>query len=127
VGNSTNIDLPGIRGSGKSTVMKQLHYIHSNGFSEEERRKARSVILISLLRNFKDLLRNMDDEGITFDTEIAKVTTTRLDPSMPGRVNPWILWFCRVDSPFHRYLPTSLRKRMRTWMSMCMHYSMGPQ
>ncbi|KAJ5755606.1 hypothetical protein N7533_005149 [Penicillium manginii] len=66
--------LLGIRGSGKSTVMKQLHYIHSNGFSEEERRKARSVILISLLRNFKDLLRNMDDEGITFDTEIAKIS-----------------------------------------------------
>lgn len=67
------MDPLGFRESGKSTVMKQMHSIYSNGFSEEERRKARPVILKRLLHIFQTLLSNMDTERIVFGTGTVKV------------------------------------------------------
>lgn len=76
--------LLGSRGSGKSTVTKQMRIIYSTGFSEEERRQARPVIIAGFLKDFKNLLDFMDCEGVVFGTESVKSSVNLIQNAEPG-------------------------------------------
>ena len=64
--------------SGKSTIIKQMRIIYNDGFSEDERRQARTVIYSNIVVAFKVLLDIMDVESIDVETKRAKVILIRL-------------------------------------------------
>uniref|UniRef100_A0A914XFK6 Uncharacterized protein n=1 Tax=Plectus sambesii TaxID=2011161 RepID=A0A914XFK6_9BILA len=54
--------------SGKSTVLKQMKIIHDNGFTLEERRQRKTVILNYTVRNTFDMLAAMKVMNIKLDS-----------------------------------------------------------
>lgn len=59
--------------SGKSTIIKQMRIIYSDGFSEDERRQTRAVVYSSIIVAFKVLLDIMSAKNIDFETTRARV------------------------------------------------------
>ena len=56
--------------SGKSTIIKQMRIINSNGFQEDERVQIRAVIYSNVIIAFRVLVEIMRDEDIEFDDPI---------------------------------------------------------
>ncbi|KAJ9481937.1 hypothetical protein VN97_g11518 [Penicillium thymicola] len=65
--------------SGKSTIIKQMRIIYSNGFSEDERRQIRAVIYAIVIVAFKVLLDIMRAKNIDFETNRAKSSGNFID------------------------------------------------
>ncbi|KAJ9481049.1 hypothetical protein VN97_g12457 [Penicillium thymicola] len=77
--------------SGKSTIIKQMRIIYSDGFSEDERRQIRAVIHSSVIVAFKVLLDTMSAKSIDFETTRARSSGNFInkiepdvDPSRPS-------------------------------------------
>ena len=58
--------------SGKSTIIKQMRIINSNGFQEDERIQIRAVIYSNVIIAFRVLLEIMEDEHIEFQNTRTK-------------------------------------------------------
>ena len=69
---TVKILLLGAGESGKSTIIKQMRIINSNGFQEDERHQIRAVIYSNLIIAFRVLLEIMYDEKIEFTSEQAR-------------------------------------------------------
>jgi ABC-type phosphate/phosphonate transport system ATPase subunit len=50
----------GTSDSGKSTLLKQLKIIHGKGFSDEERKESKRLILMNILTSCQSLLKHSD-------------------------------------------------------------------
>jgi hypothetical protein len=61
--------------SGKSTVLKQMRLIYSQGFSKTEKEEWRTIIFNNLLGAFKIILDAMDELDIELDVELNDVST----------------------------------------------------
>jgi guanine nucleotide-binding protein subunit alpha len=59
--------------SGKSTFIKQMRIIHSNGFQDGERSGFKGVIYSNMVLAFRLLLEIMRDEGLAFADEKTKM------------------------------------------------------
>ncbi|KIW12166.1 hypothetical protein PV08_09441 [Exophiala spinifera] len=66
---TVKILLLGAGESGKSTIIKQMRIIHSNGFQEDERVQVRAVIYSNVVVAFRVLYEIMQDEKIEFEDE----------------------------------------------------------
>lgn len=65
---------PGNRGSGKSTLIKQVRIISSAGFTSSERYQAREAICKDFLHAFKEALNIMRINRVGFKSKNAKVS-----------------------------------------------------
>ncbi|CAG8141080.1 unnamed protein product [Penicillium nalgiovense] len=70
--------------SGKSTMIKQMRIIYSDGFSEDERRQTRAVIYSSIIVAFKVLFDIMSARNIYFETTRARLSGNFIDKTEPG-------------------------------------------
>ncbi len=66
--------LPGIRQSGKSTVLKQMRIVQSQGFSQQEREEARSIVLHNILVAFRLIWDYMSDHGLLYEQPASYVS-----------------------------------------------------
>ncbi|KAK5244387.1 hypothetical protein LTR40_012309, partial [Exophiala xenobiotica] len=66
---TVKILLLGAGESGKSTIIKQMRIIHSNGFQDDERVQVRAVIYSNVVVAFRVLYEIMQDEKIEFEDE----------------------------------------------------------
>lgn len=64
--NEIKLLLLGAGESGKSTFVKQMRIIHSNGFSRDECKQYRPVVYSNTIRSLEAVIRGMDLLGITF-------------------------------------------------------------
>ncbi|XP_056443321.1 LOW QUALITY PROTEIN: guanine nucleotide binding protein (G protein) alpha v1 [Gadus chalcogrammus] len=71
--------------SGKSTLVKQLKIIHSNGFSKEELSSFKPTMLDNLLTSMKSVLRWMGELRINLSSSRNEVNADRSDGSTPPR------------------------------------------
>ena len=65
--------------SGKSTIIKQMRIIHTNGFQVDERRQIKAVIYSNMIIAFRVLLEIMQSEEIDFADEKTKVHADLLE------------------------------------------------
>lgn len=74
--------------SGKSTIIKQMRIIHSNGFHEDEKIQTRAVIYANVVTTCKLLLEIMHSQGIAYGDEVTKshaAVIEDLNPSVDAR------------------------------------------
>ena len=69
--------------SGKSTIIKQMRIIHSNGFHEDERRQIRAVIYSNMIVAFRVLLEIMQLEDFEFEDDKTRVYADLIDTTEP--------------------------------------------
>lgn len=96
--------------SGKSTIIKQMRIIHSNGFTVEERLQNRATIYSNLLTGFRVLLDIMRTDEIKFANEKSEVSLIVEAPCHSPRKE-----IVRSYSSLYRYLQicsTTLRSRL---------------
>ena len=55
--------------SGKSTILKQMRIIYSEGFRMEERKEVRQVIFSNMVVAFKIIAEEMKELGLEYDNE----------------------------------------------------------
>lgn len=53
--------------SGKSTVLKQMKLIYSQGFSKNERLEWKPVVFSNIVQSFKVIFEAMGDQDIAFE------------------------------------------------------------
>lgn len=68
--------------SGKSTIIKQMRIMHSNGFQEDEKLQTRAVIYANVIVACKVLLEIMENQKIDFDHD-----STRPHADLLGELN----------------------------------------
>ena len=59
--------------SGKSTILKQMRIIYSEGFHLDERKEVRQVIFSNMIVAFKIIAEEMRDLGINYQNEDSYV------------------------------------------------------
>ena len=59
--------------SGKSTILKQMRIIYSEGFHLDERKEVRQVIFSNMIVAFKIIAEEMRDLGINYQNEASHV------------------------------------------------------
>jgi hypothetical protein len=72
--------------SGKSTILKQMRLIHTEGFPDHERREVRQVIFSNMVVAFKIIAEEMRDLGLKYervDTEVCRPSARPL-PRAPA-------------------------------------------
>lgn len=72
-----HVVIVGNRGSGKSTLIKQVRIISSVGFTSSERHQAREAICEDFLDAFKEALNIMKIGRVEFNSERAKVSANQ--------------------------------------------------
>lgn len=60
------IQLPGAGESGKSTILKQMRLIYTDGFGVHERKEVRQVIFSNMVVAFKIIGEEMRDLGLDY-------------------------------------------------------------
>ncbi|KAI9813457.1 MAG: hypothetical protein M1827_004132 [Pycnora praestabilis] len=104
--------------SGKSTVLKQMKLLYSEGFSSNERLEYRVIIFSNLINAFKVILDAMEEMDISFEIveheNFAGIILAEPE-IMPQQSFPF---FADIDRLFAKdYIPTDqdvLRSRLRT-------------
>ncbi|KAF4454595.1 G alpha chain [Fusarium albosuccineum] len=64
--------------SGKSTVLKQMKLIYSQGFSKNEKLEWKPVIFNNIVQSFKVIAEAMEEHGIAFETPDNEASHSRL-------------------------------------------------
>lgn len=59
--------------SGKSTILKQMRIIYSEGFHMEERKEVRQVIFSNMIVAFKIIAEEMRELGIEYENPTSEV------------------------------------------------------
>jgi hypothetical protein len=67
--------------SGKSTILKQMRIIYSEGFRLEERKEVRQVIFSNMIVAFKIIAEEMRELGLDYETGKSLVRSN----SIPGQ------------------------------------------
>lgn len=65
--------------SGKSTIIKQMRIMHSNGFQEDEKVQTRAVIYSNVIVACKVLMEIMENQKLDFDHESTRVHADLLE------------------------------------------------
>ncbi len=60
--------------SGKSTILKQMRIIYSEGFHLDERKEVRQVIFSNMIVAFKIIAEEMRDLGISYENKSSHVS-----------------------------------------------------
>jgi guanine nucleotide-binding protein subunit alpha len=60
--------------SGKSTILKQMRIIYSEGFHLDERKEVRQVIFSNMIVAFKIIAEEMRDLGINYEVDESHVS-----------------------------------------------------
>jgi len=68
--------------SGKSTILKQMRIIYSEGFRLDERKEVRQVIFSNMIVAFKIIAEEMRELGLDYEYENSPVRSY----SVPGQV-----------------------------------------
>ena len=68
-----NLSFAGAGESGKSTILKQMRIIYSEGFHLDERKEVRQVIFSNMIVAFKIIAEEMRDLGINYQNEASHV------------------------------------------------------
>ena len=63
--------------SGKSTILKQMRIIYSEGFRMEERKEVRQVIFSNMVVAFKIIAEEMKELGLEYEREESFVSLHR--------------------------------------------------
>ena len=61
--------------SGKSTILKQMRIIYSEGFRLDERKEVRQVIFSNMIVAFKIIAEEMRELGLNYENEKSPVST----------------------------------------------------
>lgn len=64
--------------SGKSTILKQMRLIHTDGFPLHERKEVRQVIFSNLVVAFKIIGDEMRELGLSYDNDTSASVSTSL-------------------------------------------------
>ena len=65
--------------SGKSTILKQMRIIYSEGFRLDERKEVRQVIFSNMIVAFKIIAEEMRELGLEYEKEKSRVKTPTLN------------------------------------------------
>lgn len=85
-------DSPGAGESGKSTVLKQMRLIYSQGFSKSEKEEWRAIIFNNILTAFRVILDAMEELEIPFDDQFNSVGVLSC-PVISLLPAPWVRVF----------------------------------
>ncbi|KAF4981288.1 hypothetical protein FZEAL_2865 [Fusarium zealandicum] len=78
--------------SGKSTVLKQMKLIYSQGFSKNEKLEWKPVIFSNIVQSFKVISEAMHEHGIEFDDHENEASLSKfLDSVSTNATRPWAL------------------------------------
>ncbi|KAM0418831.1 hypothetical protein ACHAPT_012196 [Fusarium lateritium] len=80
--------------SGKSTVLKQMKLIYSQGFSKNEKLEWKPVIFSNIVQSFKVISEAMSEHNIAFENPDNEASHFRPAPSPPMRRECYA-WSCR--------------------------------
>ena len=72
--------LTGAGESGKSTILKQMRIIYSEGFHLDERKEVRQVIFSNMIVAFKIIAEEMRELNVSYDnpeSEVCRIGTCR--------------------------------------------------
>ncbi|CAF9939526.1 hypothetical protein IMSHALPRED_001540 [Imshaugia aleurites] len=114
--------------SGKSTILKQMRIIYSEGFRLDERKEVRQVIFSNMIVAFKIIAEEMRELGLEYENEksqeyeriIASAADIGPDDTFPTQCQMAMkgLYYSNIDRLFAKdYLPSDqdvLRSRLRT-------------
>ncbi|KAI6227591.1 Guanine nucleotide-binding proteinG(I) subunit alpha [Aphelenchoides fujianensis] len=93
--NEFKLLLLGAGESGKSTVLKQMRIMYSNGYSDEERRSYKPVVYQNTIQSMMAILKAMGSLHIEFDSPLRKqdahVLVTALQTMNEGEISPEII------------------------------------
>lgn len=64
--------------SGKSTILKQMRLIHTDGFPLHERKEVRQVIFSNLVVAFRIIGDEMRELGLAYENDVAASVSTVL-------------------------------------------------
>jgi hypothetical protein len=64
--------------SGKSTILKQMRLIYTEGFGLHERKEVRQVIFANMIVAFKIIGEEMRDLGMSYELEKSPVRSSRM-------------------------------------------------
>lgn len=70
--------IPGAGESGKSTILKQMRIIYSEGFHLEERKEVRQVIFSNMVVAFKIIAEEMREIGMDYNFPESHVLHPRI-------------------------------------------------
>lgn len=68
--------------SGKSTILKQMRIIYSEGFRLDERKEVRQVIFSNMIVAFKIIAEEMRELGLEYENEKSQVQPHLESPCM---------------------------------------------
>ena len=60
--------------SGKSTILKQMRIIYSEGFRLDERKEVRQVIFSNMIVAFKIIAEEMRELGLEYENDVSPVS-----------------------------------------------------
>ena len=69
-----NLDTSGAGESGKSTILKQMRIIYSEGFHLDERKEVRQVIFSNMIVAFKIIAEEMREIGMDYSNDESYVS-----------------------------------------------------
>lgn len=77
----TRSSIPGAGESGKSTILKQMRIIYSEGFHLDERKEVRQVIFSNMIVAFKIIAEEMREIGMDYQIPESHVRTLLRPPA----------------------------------------------
>lgn len=80
--------------SGKSTVLKQMKLIYSQGFSNNEKLEWKPVIFSNIVQSFQVITDAMQEMGIEFENKENEASNQPNQPNQPrwpaGQLASWL-------------------------------------
>jgi guanine nucleotide-binding protein subunit alpha len=74
--------------SGKSTILKQMRIIYSEGFHMDERKEIRQVIFSNMIVAFKIIAEEMRELGMEYENPQSPVPPSPRSSNMPRLTSP---------------------------------------
>lgn len=84
--------------SGKSTILKQMRIIYSEGFRMDERKEVRQVIFSNMIVAFKIIAEEMRELGLEYENEKSQV-----QPYLPLH----ICFYANPDQEYERIIASA--------------------